>query len=171
MIICELNKENAHDFLEMQLQLDKETDNMLFEPDERPADINMVYRNIDGNNRTGSVVFLVYEDEKCVGFLLANRGGLKRIRHVAYVVTGVLKDYQRKGIGNALFEKLAGWARVNGLRRLELTVMTHNEAGIALYKKHGFEVEGIKKCSMFVNGVFVDEYYMAKIFDDNGKSD
>jgi len=41
--------------------------------------------------------------------------------------------------------------------------MTHNHAGINLYKKYGFEIEGIKKCAMLVNNVYVDEYYMAKI--------
>jgi len=41
--------------------------------------------------------------------------------------------------------------------------MTHNQAGVALYKKYGFEIEGTKKSSVFVNGVYVDEYYMAKI--------
>jgi len=55
------------------------------------------------------------------------------------------------------------WAQGNNIKRLELTVMKHNQAGIALYKKHGFEIEGIKKSSMLVNGSYVDEYYMAKI--------
>ncbi|OAO80482.1 hypothetical protein A0O32_1432 [Anoxybacillus flavithermus] len=41
--------------------------------------------------------------------------------------------------------------------------MTQNQAGIALYKKMGFEIEGIKKHSLLVNGRFMDEYYMAKI--------
>ena len=36
MDIRELSKENAHDFLAMQLQLDQETEDMLFEPGERP---------------------------------------------------------------------------------------------------------------------------------------
>jgi RimJ/RimL family protein N-acetyltransferase len=55
------------------------------------------------------------------------------------------------------------WAAENGVKRLELSVMTHNERGIALYKKMGFEIEGIKKASIFVNGVYVDEYLMSKI--------
>jgi RimJ/RimL family protein N-acetyltransferase len=55
------------------------------------------------------------------------------------------------------------WARERGFHRLELTVMTHNERAIRLYKKMGFEVEGVKKHSLFVNGEYVDEYYMAKL--------
>jgi len=41
--------------------------------------------------------------------------------------------------------------------------MTHNKAGIALYKKRGFEIEGTKRHSMLVNSHYVDEYYMAKL--------
>jgi len=136
---------------------------MLFEPGERVNDLDVVCRNIESSKNTGSVVFLAYDDYKCIGFLLANRGGLKRIRHSAYIVVGILKDFRGKGIGNALFTRLMEWAKSNDLKRLDLTVMTHNQAGIALYKKHGFEIEGVKRSSMFVNGAYVDEYYMAKI--------
>ena len=163
MIICELNKENAHEFLEMQLQLDQETNNMMFEVGERPNDISKVINNIENIKKTGSAVFLAYMEGRCAGFLLANRGNLKRIRHGAYIVIGILKVHQNKGIGSALFDKLTEWAENNAIKRLELTVMTHNHAGINLYKKYGFEIEGIKKCAMFVNNVYVDEYYMAKI--------
>jgi RimJ/RimL family protein N-acetyltransferase len=163
MIICELSKENAHEFLEMQLQLDQETDNMMFEAGERPNDIGRVINNIESNKGTGSVVFLAYVDGKCAGFLLASRGSLKRIRHGAYIVIGILNNYQGKGIGSAFFDRLMEWAENNKLKRLELTVMTHNQAGVNLYKKYGFEIEGIKRCAMFVNNVYVDEYYMARI--------
>jgi RimJ/RimL family protein N-acetyltransferase len=41
--------------------------------------------------------------------------------------------------------------------------MTHNIAGIALYKKMGFEIEGTKRDSLLINGEYVDEYYMSKL--------
>jgi RimJ/RimL family protein N-acetyltransferase len=78
-------------------------------------------------------------------------------------VIGILEQFTGKGIGTQLFQMLEAWARSNDIHRLELTVMTHNERAIALYKKMGFEIEGIKKHSLFVNGEYVDEYYMAKL--------
>ena len=63
-----------------------------------------------------------------------------------------------------LFEALDKWAIDHKLRRLELTVMSHNERAIRLYQKMGYETEGIKQDSLWVNGKYVDEYYMAKIF-------
>jgi RimJ/RimL family protein N-acetyltransferase len=35
----------------------------------------------------------------------------------------------------------------------------------SLYQKMGFQVEGIKKDSLLVDGVYVDEYYMGKILN------
>jgi hypothetical protein len=43
--------------------------------------------------------------------------------------------------------------------------MTHNEAGIALYRRRGFKIEGVKKHSLLVGGWYVDEYYMARLLE------
>ena len=44
-----------------------------------------------------------------------------------------------------MFEALEEWANQKSIHRLELTVITYNTAGIALYKKMGFEIEGKKR--------------------------
>jgi hypothetical protein len=43
--------------------------------------------------------------------------------------------------------------------------MCHNEHGIRLYQKMGYQTEGVKQDSLWVNGKYVNEYYMAKILD------
>jgi len=47
-----------------------------------------------------------------------------------------------------------------------LTVMEANEKAIALYKNLGFEIEGIRKGSLKVNGDFINELYMAKLIEE-----
>ena len=37
------------------------------------------------------------------------------------------------------------------------------DAGIALYKKSGFEIEGIKRHSLIIGDKCMNEYYMSKI--------
>jgi RimJ/RimL family protein N-acetyltransferase len=74
-----------------------------------------------------------------------------------------MKDFWGKGIGNQLMNAIEEWAAENNIVRIELEVMAHNERGIALYKKRGFELEGLKKKSVCVNGEYKDEYMMAKI--------
>lgn len=70
-----------------------------------------------------------------------------------------------KGVGTKLFTKLEEWAKERAIHRLELTVMVHNIAGIALYKNMGFEIEGTKRHSLFIDGNYVDEYYMSKLLN------
>ncbi|NMB90388.1 MAG: GNAT family N-acetyltransferase, partial [Chloroflexi bacterium] len=50
-----------------------------------------------------------------------------------------------------------------GIHRLELTVMTHNQRALALYRKMGFEIEGTLRHNMRVDGVYVDEYSLAQL--------
>lgn len=75
----------------------------------------------------------------------------------------MLKAYAGRGIGTALMEEAEHWACERGVHRLELTVMTHNLAAVALYEKAGFAVEGIRRHSMLVDGSYVDEHYMVKL--------
>ena len=42
---------------------------------------------------------------------------------------------------------------------------TDNERGTGLYRKMGFEIEGLKRRSLNIKGTYVNEYYMAKILD------
>ena len=55
------------------------------------------------------------------------------------------------------------WAKTCGVRRLELSVMVHNDAAQALYTKMGYVIEGRRQWSLLVDGAFVDEYSMAKL--------
>jgi RimJ/RimL family protein N-acetyltransferase len=72
-------------------------------------------------------------------------GRNNRVKHVVHIGISVLKSHWGIGIGAKLFSIMEAWAKSDGIVRLELTVMTHNERGIALYKKMGFEIEGTKK--------------------------
>ena len=42
-----------------------------------------------------------------------------------------------------------------------------NKAAVHLYEKSGFVIEGLRKNSMRVGGVYADEYYMAKFIPQN----
>ncbi len=80
-----------------------------------------------------------------VGYLFAVGGNTKKNKHCAYIVIGILQEYQGIGIGTLLFKALDNWASNQRIRRLELTVMKENLAGVKLYEKSGFEIEGVKK--------------------------
>lgn len=166
LIIRRVEIGDAKVLLDMQCQLDQQTKNMMFEADERPRDISLIENQILSLQKEDSLILIAEEGKKIVGFLQAQRGTYRRIKHSAYIVVGILIGYRGLGIGRKLFKALDEWAKEHRIMRLELTVMCHNTGAIALYKKNGFEIEGIRKHSMCVEGKYVDEYYMAKVMDE-----
>ena len=87
-----------------------------------------------------------------------------RMRHVGSIGMAVRDDWQGKGVGTALMRAALDLAdNWLNLTRVELTVYTDNAAGIALYEKFGFEVEGTHRRYAFRNGAYVDAYSMARL--------
>ena len=87
-----------------------------------------------------------------------------RVRHIAGFGMAVRDDWQGKGVGSALLKAALDLAdNWLGVTRVELQVYTDNRAGIALYEKFGFEIEGTHRRGAFRNGEYVDSYSMARI--------
>lgn len=157
------SKRNYAKGSKLNKRLDQESKFMLLEPDERDLSEEQQRSMISGIiESSNSNIFIAEVDGELVGHITVIGENANRIQHRAYIVIGILQDYVGRGIGRKLFEKVEQWRETAGLTRLELTVMVHNERAIALYKKMGFEIEGIRKRSMRIDGQYVDEYYMAK---------
>jgi RimJ/RimL family protein N-acetyltransferase len=164
--IREIHEEDAEAFLDLLTRIDAETDFMLLEAGERVTTVEEQRERIKGIlSRENQTILVAVHTGQFVGYLVAIGGEVRRIRHRAYVVIGVLQAFTGRQIGTRLFIALESWARLHGIERLELTVRTDNERGTGLYKKMGFEIEGLKSRSLKVKGAYVNEYYMAKILD------
>ena len=164
MEIRNIRIEDAENYLDMLLNLDKETKFMMFEPGERSTDINAVKNAIKKSINDNNLFLVVTYKENIVGFLSIQRGEYRRIRHTGYLVVGIREKYRGMGIGNALFSKIDTWAMENNITRLELTVICSNTIAKHLYEKNGFIVEGIKKKAMIIDDKYVDLFSMAKIY-------
>ena len=164
MFVREIREPDAESLVALIKQVEEESEFMLMEPGERQITPEQQQQRIQTIQKSeNSTIFVAEEGEQLVGYMFAMGGTAKRNQHSVYVVIGILKDYRGQGIGTRLFGKLEEWAVERKIRRLELTTVTQNVAGVALYKKMGFEVEGTKKDSLLIDGEFVDEYYMAKL--------
>jgi len=162
--IREIRDDDGAGFLSLCRQLDEESKFMMLEPGERTTTLEQQIQRIqEVLSMENQIIFVAEENGSLVGFLSAMGGRYARNRHEAYIVVGILDSLTSRGIGTAFFERLEAWARENAIHRLELTVMVHNQRGIGLYQKMGFQIEGIKKDSLRVDGVYVDEYYMGKL--------
>ncbi|MEO4052862.1 GNAT family N-acetyltransferase [Solibacillus sp. CAU 1738] len=162
----EIRKANIHDASEIvRVMTNAEESNfMLFEPGERQITVEQCAGMIENlNNAEKSALFVASEENKIYGYMIVRGDQARRISHRAYIVIGVHSDSRGKGVGTALFEHLHCWAKDAGLHRLELTVISNNDVAVGLYKKMGYEIEGVKKDSLFIDGIYVDEYYMAKL--------
>jgi RimJ/RimL family protein N-acetyltransferase len=158
--------EDAGDLLRLQHQLDQESSFMLLEPDERRSTLEQIMEMIEGVTVSGTSVLIGAEAEcGLVGYVSVRGGTVRRNKHSAYIVIGILQQYQGLGIGTGLFREVDSWAEDHGITRLELTVMTHNDKAIALYRKSGYIIEGTKQRSLHVDGQWVDEYYMSKLIN------
>lgn len=148
-------------------QVEASSEYMLWEAGEREVENErqkkMIKSMKDSNNST--IFVAESENNEIVGYLFAIGGNAKRNRHSAYIVVGISENFRGQGVGTKLFIELEKWATQHDIHRLELTVVIRNQAGLSLYKKMGFEVEGTKRHSLFINDEFVDEYYMSKLIN------
>ena len=169
LTIREITPNDAAAFLDLCLRLDSETSFMMYEPGERRTTVDQQRDIITGILASpNSAVIVAEADRELAGYVAAYGGEFNRVRHSAYVVAGVRQAYAGQGIGTSLFAALGTWAAATNVQRLEFTVRVDNAAAIRLYQRVGFEVEGMKRRSLRVEGEFVDELYMAKLIDVPG---
>jgi RimJ/RimL family protein N-acetyltransferase len=118
------------------------------------------WREIKG--RKGSII-VARTDGKIVGMAYLVRGKFEKDRHVAFLGISVLKEFRGVGIGAGLIDKLMKWAEKQpGLEKISLTVFSTNRPAINLYRKFGFQEEGVSKRQYRINGKYVDEVTMSK---------
>jgi ribosomal protein S18 acetylase RimI-like enzyme len=77
---------------------------------------------------------------------------------------GLLPQFRGRGIGTKLTQKALAAARAFGLHRVELTVRESNTGAIELYKREGFEIEGVQRDAVRVDGVYENMVCMAVVF-------
>jgi putative acetyltransferase len=102
--------------------------------------------------------------DEVIGTLGLETTSRPRRRYVGQLGMGVRDDWQGKGVGSALMRAALdladNWLE---LARLELHVYTDNAAGIALYRKFGFVIEGTHRAFAYRSGQYVDAHSMARL--------
>ena len=81
----------------------------------------------------------VHDEQK--GFCLARVTG----REAEIITMAITPDFQRKGIGNSLLNKIIQSLQKSKCEKILLEVASNNIAGIKLYSKLGFKRFGIRK--------------------------
>ncbi len=107
-------------------------------------------------------VYYAVDDTKVVGWCDIFPEDNPRQKHRGSLGMGIISEYRGKGIASKLLAAVLAHAKDFGLEKVELNVYTSNVNAIALYKKFGFEQEGLIRNYRKLDGVYFDCLAMAK---------
>ncbi|MBD7938421.1 GNAT family N-acetyltransferase [Cytobacillus sp. Sa5YUA1] len=161
MVIKELSADDAKQLAQLMMDVEASSPYMLMEAGERTLTVEGAEALL---NRDHITVIGAEDGEQLIGYTLVIRETVRKKKHCTSIVVGIHKDYRGMGVGGQLLQAVLAWANQEKIMRIELTVVSENEAALALYKKIGFEVEGVKRRSLLMDGEYYDEYYMGKLF-------
>jgi ribosomal protein S18 acetylase RimI-like enzyme len=118
-----------------------------------------------GNIKRGHPHFVALSaDGEVIGWCDVTPLDRPSLAHRGVLGMGLLPQFRGRGIGTKLIRSALAASRAFGLHRVELTVREHNSSAIELYKKEGFEIEGVQRDAILVDSVYEDLVCMAILF-------
>jgi ribosomal protein S18 acetylase RimI-like enzyme len=107
-------------------------------------------------------VYYAIQNEKVVGWCDVFPMSNPRQSHRGGLGMGLIPEFRGQGIGSRLLSAVLHHAKAYGLEKLELHVYTTNTAAVALYKKFGFEQEGLIQKYRKLDDQYFDCLLMSK---------
>jgi len=82
--------------------------------------------------------------------------------HRCVLGMGVRRDVRRAGLATRLLAEATRWASTQGLKWIDLQVLSANEPAVALYRREGFLMQGGRPDMFVIDGVSLGEIWMAR---------
>ena len=101
-----------------------------------------------GGAETGLSIVAI-SDSQLVGISAIYQYSRPRERGIGNMLIYIHQTFHGVGLGTVMTDKMLALAKDKGLHRIGLEVIEDNEAAVALYKKRGFEVEGVLRDAYF----------------------
>ncbi|MFD3449278.1 GNAT family N-acetyltransferase [Microbacteriaceae bacterium 4G12] len=154
---------DAAQILSIKQEIISSTSFFISSPKETPQDIEKEAQRIRESEENGGLVLVAEMDNTVVGFLSFSRNARERLKHTGSFGMGIKQDYCGNSIGSNMLHYLLDWAKTQeGLEKICLGVLSHNERAIYVYKKLGFREEGRQvKQVKFEDGSYADDVLMA----------
>ncbi len=118
---------------------------------------------VSANVARGNPHFVALAEAQVVGWCDIIRDTDPLSNHVGSLGMGLLPEQRGKGIGHELLQAALGASEKTGITRIELSVNATNPAAIALYLGMGFELEGILRGAILLEGEYIDIHLMARL--------
>ncbi|KZE64846.1 GNAT family acetyltransferase [Fictibacillus phosphorivorans] len=108
-----------------------------------------------------SIMLLATIDSKIIGIATINSSQKERTKHVGTLGIVISEKYTGMGLGKALMNELLEWAKQNGItKKISLVTNESNTKAIDLYRKLGFEQEGLLKKDNYIRGDYQNTIVM-----------
>ncbi len=166
LVIREVKLSDAEQILMFKRLVAAESDFLISYPDEI-EDLMEQRRIITLYTTDKRRIFLVAEYKKrIIGVITLYGSHRRKIMHKGELGISVRKEFWGMGVGSAMMAECLRIAKERGFKKIQLEVMEGNERGMALYKKFGFEVEGVKKNAVYQNGKYHNLFVMGKWLEE-----
>ncbi|HAG43016.1 MAG TPA: GNAT family N-acetyltransferase [Clostridium sp.] len=165
VIIREAKKEDAQSMIDFYNLVGGETDFLSFGKNEFKRDLKEYESYLESTREEdNSIILLTIIDEQIAGIASINSNQKVRTKHVGTLGIVVAEQYCGLGLGGEMVDYLIEWAKLNGItKKISLLTREDNTRAIELYKKVGFETEGILKKDNYINGVYYNTLMMSLI--------
>lgn len=116
------------------------------------------------NESDNNTMILATIDDKIIAIGTISSNQKKKGKHVGELGIVIKEEYCNVGLGKIMMDELINWCKSNGITtRISLSVRKDNPRAIELYKKCGFEIEGIQKNETYIDGEYFDIVLMGLI--------
>lgn len=164
LTIREIGLGDMENYIQLKNHIRESSPYLPYEQDENIMTNDAEQKMIENfMTQPNSTVLLAFNEDQLVGHIDVLGYLTRRQQHVAGLFLGVQEEFRGKGVGQTLLKETEAWALTHHIKRLELSIIKANEAVSALYTKHGYSEEGIRRQSIIINETFYDEIYLAKL--------
>lgn len=109
--------------------------------------------------REREAIFVAVEGERVVGFqgVFMFAEWSDSMNHVCNVLTMILPEYRRMGMGKRLAEHTFNFARESGYEKISTYILNSNEAALGYYQSLGFKHVGLWSRQAKFDGDYYDD--------------
>ncbi|WP_053218326.1 GNAT family N-acetyltransferase [Virgibacillus senegalensis] len=163
-------EKDAEQLSKVRLQIDGETENMDRERGEDYIDPAGFRELLKIDKKAPRNLFLVaVSGTEIIGYSRCSGSNLRRTAHKVEFGLGVLKNFWGYGVGGNLLSESIVWTETNDIVKMTLSVLETNTSAIHLYKKFGFEVEGVlKNDKLLSDGQYYNTILMSRMKNSEG---
>lgn len=161
-----ITPDDAKEYWELRLEaLQKNSESFATSYEEAIQRTNPI-EQVENNLRTeGNYTFGAFSQNKLVGMVTLSQEGYLKMKHRANIFAMYVTPQARGvGAGRGLLLAAINKAReIEGIEKVNLSVVSTNEKAKNLYTKLGFKVFGIEERALKVANMYLDEDHMTLI--------